>query len=76
MKTKEKYKKEFFVPLVLSSKNLTDVLIKLNLCTKGNSRTTIKKYIEKYNISTNHFETTTVRNTINGKYRRTSENFY
>ena len=70
MKIKEKYQKEQFVPLVLNSKNLTDVLIKLNLCTKGNSRTTIKKYIKKYNISTEHFETVTERNTVNGRYRR------
>jgi hypothetical protein len=70
MKIKEIYLKENFVPLVLSSKNLTDVLIKLNLCTKGNSRETIKKYIKKYSISTIHFETVTERNTINGKYRR------
>jgi hypothetical protein len=70
MKPKEKYTKEFFIPLVLSSKNLTDVLVKLHLCTKGNSRETIKKYIKKYKISTVHFETVTERNTVNGKYRR------
>lgn len=70
MKIKEKYLKENIEPLVLNSKNLTEILVKLNLCTKGNSRDTLKKYIEKYNLSTTHFETVTERNKINGKFKR------
>lgn len=67
---KKKYLKENFEPLVLSSKNLTEILIKLNVCTKGNSRETLKKYIKKYNINISHFETIIQRNKINGKFKR------
>lgn len=70
MKIKEKYLKENFEPLVLSSKNLTDLLVRLGINTKGNSREILKKYIKKYNISTAHFETSTERNKINGMFRR------
>jgi hypothetical protein len=70
MKIKEKYLKENIEPLVLSSKNLTEILLKLNLCTTGNSRETLKKYIKKYNLSTTHFVTTIERNKINGKFKR------
>ena len=69
-KIKEKYLKENFKPLVLNSKSLTEILIKLNLCTKGNSRETLKKYIKSYNLSTTHFETIVERNKINGKFKR------
>jgi len=67
---KDKYLKENFVPVVLSSKSFTDVLVKLNLCTKGNSRKTLRNYIKMYNIDITHFETLTERNRINGKFKR------
>ena len=37
---KNKYLKENFEPIILISKSLTDVLIKLKMGTKGNSRKT------------------------------------
>lgn len=58
---KEKYKKENFEPMVLASKNLTEVLRKMGLGIKGNSRITLKKYIKLHEISTEHFETSTDR---------------
>lgn len=54
---KEKYQKEKLEPIILSSKNWTDVLRKLNMSIHGNSRKTLKKYAEEQNISTSHFET-------------------
>lgn len=65
---KKKYLKENFEPIVLSSKNLTEILIKLGMCGKGNSRETLKKYINQYNIDISHFESTQDR------YRRTLSN--
>jgi hypothetical protein len=67
---KNKYLKENFEPIILISKSLTDVLIKLKMGTKGNSRKTLKKYIKQYNINISHFETFTERNKINGKIKR------
>ena len=65
---KKKYLKENFEPIVLKSKNLTEILINLNMIKTGNSRTTLKKYIKKYNIDTSHFES------ISDKYQRTLGN--
>jgi hypothetical protein len=69
---KNKYLKENFEPIVLNSKNLTEVLIKLKMTTKGNSRETLKKYIREYNINISHFETISERNKINGKFKKIS----
>ena len=54
---KIKYLKENFEPIIKNSKNLTEVLIKLDMGIKGKSRNTLKKYINLYNIDTSHFET-------------------
>lgn len=67
---KNKYFKENFEPIVLNSKNYAEVLRKLDLCVKGNSRTTLKKYVEKYNIDISHFDTQSERNKIKGRFRR------
>jgi len=53
---KTKYLQKNFEPIVRESKNYTEILIKLNLGVKGNSRPTIKKYIKLYNIDISHFE--------------------
>jgi len=67
---KDKYLKENFEPLVLNSKNLTEVLLKLKLTNKGNSRSTLKKYIKLYDINISHFETSKDR------YNRTLKKCY
>lgn len=54
---KEKYKKEYLEPIILTSKNWTDVLRKLNMSIQGNSRKTLEKYAKEQNISISHFET-------------------
>ena len=54
---KTKYLKENFEPIVKSSKNYTEVLQKMGLGIKGNSRPILKKYVKLYNIDTSHFET-------------------
>lgn len=55
---KSKYLRENFEPIVKNSKNYTEILQKMGLGVKGNSRPTLKKYIKQYNIDTSHFETT------------------
>jgi len=55
---KTKYLRENFEPIVKNSKNYTEILQKMGLGIKGNSRPTIKKYIKLYGINTMHFETT------------------
>ena len=40
---------------VLSSTSYSEVLRKLKIPVQGNNTTTLKKYINKYNIPTNHF---------------------
>jgi hypothetical protein len=62
---KNKYLKENFEPIIMNSKNLTEVLIKFNLGIKGNNRKTLQKYIKLYNINISHFETS------NDRYERT-----
>lgn len=54
---KLKYSKEYLEPVILESRNFTDVLRKLGMSIYGNSRNTLRKYIKLYNISIEHFET-------------------
>jgi len=71
---KEKYKKENLEPIILTSKNWTDVLRKLGMSIHGNSRTTLKKYAKRQNISIIHFESREERylrvNKISGYMKR------
>jgi hypothetical protein len=53
---KTKYLRENFEPIVKNSKNYTEILQKLGLGIKGNSRPTLKKYIKLYDIDISHFE--------------------
>ena len=53
---KAKYIKENFEPIVKSSKNYTEILQKMELGIKGNSRTILKKYIKLYKIDISHFD--------------------
>lgn len=41
---------------VLASKTYAGVLRKLDLCPTGNNQATLKKYIQKYGIPTDHFK--------------------
>jgi hypothetical protein len=54
---KNKYLKENFEPIVKVSKNITEILLKLEMNGKGDTRKTIRKYINLYNIDISHFET-------------------
>jgi len=54
---KRKYSEQEFVPIVMSSKSVMEVVKKLGMKAAGGSHGTIKKYIQKYNIDTSHFET-------------------
>jgi len=54
---KKKYLQKNFEPIVKNSKNYTEILQKMGLGIKGNSRPTLKKYIKLYNIDISHFET-------------------
>lgn len=53
--------RENFEPIVSNSKNYTEILLKLNMGVKGNSRQTLKKYIGFYGIDISHFESDTER---------------
>lgn len=52
---KEKYTKESLEPIVKSSVSIVEVLRKLNIADNGGNRTTIKKFIKLYNLSSSHF---------------------
>ena len=56
-KIKMKYHKENLVDIISTSKNMSEVLVKLDLRCAGGNYQTIKKYIELYNIDITHFET-------------------
>lgn len=56
-----KYSKENLEPIVLKSKNIKEVLEKMNLRTAGGNYAVIRDYIEKYKIDTSHFETAAER---------------
>jgi len=58
---KVKYLKENLEPIVKVSKNYTEILQKMGLGIKGNSRPILKKYVKLYNIDISHFETTEER---------------
>ena len=49
------YKKDFFSIVVKESINLSDVTRNLGLKNYCGNRDTVKKYIKKYNLDTNHF---------------------
>lgn len=53
---KAKYFKENFEPIVKNSRNYTEVLQKMGLGIKGNSRPILKKYVKLYGIDVSHFE--------------------
>jgi hypothetical protein len=55
--SKEIYKKENIEPIILSSKNFKEIIIKLGKTFTGSNHETIKKYIKLYNIDISHFET-------------------
>ena len=52
---KEKYKKENLEKIVKDSTSFRDCLRKLKLKDRGGNFKTLKKYIKKHNISTDHF---------------------
>lgn len=52
---KEKYLKENFQPIVEQSKSIAEVCRKLSLAEKGSNYKTVSKYIQKYNLNTDHF---------------------
>lgn len=54
---REKYLEHNLAPLVIESKSVTEVLLKMNLRNAGGNHKVIKKYIEKYKIDTSHFTT-------------------
>lgn len=56
------YCKENMVKVIGVSKSITDVLKHLDLVVAGGNFRTIKKYIDKYEINTDHFETPQDRN--------------
>lgn len=68
----EKYEKEEFTKLVLSSNNLSDIAKKMGLNPFCGNRNTIKKYIKLYNIDISHFRID-YSNRINRKKRDLSE---
>lgn len=49
------YEKEFFTKIVLESKSISEVVRKLGIKTGRGNRQTVKNYILKYNIPTDHF---------------------
>lgn len=53
--TKEKWNEDNLLKLVGESINHTEVLIKMGLISHGSNIKTLKKYIEKYDIDTTHF---------------------
>ena len=53
----EKYRFQNFKVVVNCSKNLTEILRNLGMTLTGDNTKTLKKYISKYELSTNHFET-------------------
>jgi len=55
-KVKEIYLEENLKPIVVSSKNLSVCLEKMNLRSAGGNYKVLKKYIKKYNIPTDHFD--------------------
>jgi len=75
---KDKYLKENLEPIIKKSKNYTEVLRNLNMSIKGDSRKTIKKYVQIYDIDISHFETKRERilrvNGEIGKIKRKSLN--
>lgn len=54
-KLKIKYFEENLRPIVENSKDINECLRKMNIRTAGGNHKTIKKYIEEYNINTDHF---------------------
>jgi hypothetical protein len=52
---KGKYNEENIRKIVLESKSITQVILTLGLKNAGGSASTIKKYINKYNLDTSHF---------------------
>lgn len=52
---KKQYLKENFQPVVEQSKSIAEVCKKLSLATKGGNYQTINKYIQKYQLSIDHF---------------------
>lgn len=52
---KEKYLKENFQPIVEQSKSIAEVCRKLSLAEKGSNYVTVSKYINMYNLNTDHF---------------------
>ena len=65
---KLKYIKENLEPIVKNSKNWAEVLRTLSMTTTGNSRKTLKGYVELHKIDISHFETKKERyKRVNGK---------
>ena len=54
-KIRERYLEENFRPVIETSKSLTECLDKMKLRSAGGNYEILNKYIEKYNISTEHF---------------------
>jgi hypothetical protein len=54
-KIKMKYHKENLIDIISTSKNMSEVLVKLDLRCAGGNYQTIKKYIKLYNIDITHF---------------------
>lgn len=52
---KEKYERENFIKSVQNAESYRDVCRNLNLSIVGGNIRTVKKYIKKYDISTDHF---------------------
>ena len=61
-RTKSLYSEINIREIILISKSLTEVLIKMGLKPAGGNYSVISKYIKKYNIDISHFETIKERN--------------
>lgn len=67
---KYKYSQEQFKKVVLQSFSLSEILEKLDLRKAGGNYKTIKKYIQKYNIDTTHFNVEKEKKKRLKKYRK------
>ena len=63
---KELYSSDSIIKAVNESKNIKEVLIYLGLKPAGGNYGVINKYIKKYNVNTNHFETLVQQNERTG----------
>ncbi len=60
-KAYRKYSKEQLLPIAISSKSVTEMLIKLDLRAAGGNYKTIRRYIVEFKIDTTHFHTASER---------------